>query len=154
MAKPCCKSCALSSVAGKKKKKYRSAGVGKISIMKGGKSRSQLIITAAKIGGGFVAGQVLENFGPLKGNKYLSAGAKIVGGIVLAGMSSQAKEIALGLAASGVVDIAQQFTGSAAAANGIGILPFSGTGSTALPGVAGEYTYGSGTGNGGMMVVG
>lgn len=146
----CCKSCAR--VAGKGKyKKSRSAGVGQISsIMKGGKSRSQLIITAAKIGGGFVAGQVLENFGPLKGNKYLSAGAKIVGGIVLAGMSNQAKEIALGLAASGVVDIAQQFTG-AAAANGIGLLPYGGSGSTMLPGVAGDYSYSP---SGGMMVVG
>lgn len=145
----CCKTCAR--VAGKgKRKRYRSAGLGQISsIMKGGKSRSQLIITAAKIGGGFVAGQIIENFGPLKGNKYLSAGAKIVGGIVLAGMSNQTKEIALGLAASGVVDIAQQFTGSAA--NGIGLLPYGGAGSTMLPGVAGEYSYSPG---GGMMVVG
>ena len=147
----CCKSCA--QVAGKgKRKKYRSAGMGQISsIMKGGKSRSQMIITAAKIGGGFVAGQVIENFGPLKGNKYLSAGAKIVGGIVLAGMSTQTKEIALGLAASGVVDIVQQFTGAAAATSGLGLLPYGGSGSSMLPGVAGDYSYSP---SGGMMVVG
>ena len=46
-------------------------------------------------------------------------------------------------------DIAQQFTGSAA--NGIGLLPYGGAGSTMLPGVAGEYSYSP---NGGMMVVG
>ena len=109
-----------------------------------------MIITAAKIGGGFVAGQVIENFGPLKGNKYLSAGAKIIGGVVLAGMSNQTKEIALGLAASGVVDIVQQFTG-AAATNGIGLLPYGGSGSTMLPGVAGDYSYSP---SGGMTVVG
>lgn len=118
--------------------------------MKGGKSRSQLIITAAKIGGGFMAGQIIENIGPLKGNKYLSAGAKIVGGIILAGMSKSTQDLAIGLAASGVVDIAQQVTGGAAA-NGIGLLPYGGSGSTMLPGVAGDYSYSP---SGGMMVVG
>jgi hypothetical protein len=140
----CCKSCAKASV---------TARVGKISktMMKGGKSRSQMVFTAAKIGGGFVAGQIIENIGPLKGNKYLSAGAKIVGGIVLAGMNKQFQEVALGLAASGIVDITQQFTQGAAAANGIGLLPYSGSGSTTLPGVAGDYSYSP---SGGMMVVG
>jgi hypothetical protein len=148
----CCKSCA--QVAGKGKyKKSRSAGVGKIfKTMKGGKSRSQLIITAAKIGGGFMAGQIIENIGPLKGNKYLSAGAKIVGGIILAGMSKSTQDLAIGLAASGVVDIAQQVTGGAGAAtNGIGLLPYGGSGSSMLPGVAGDYSYSP---SGGMMVVG
>lgn len=148
----CCKSCAKASVAGKSKK-YRAARVGKISktMMKGGKSRSQMVFTAAKIGGGFVAGQIIENIGPLKGNKYLSAGAKIVGGIVLAGMNKQFQEVALGLAASGIVDLTQQFTQGATAANGIGLLPYSGSGSTTLPGVAGDYSYSP---SGGMMVVG
>lgn len=146
----CCKSCAR--VAGKgKRKRSRSAGVGQIfKTMKGGKSRSQLIITAAKIGGGFMAGQIIENIGPLKGNKYLSAGAKIVGGIILAGMSKSTQDLAIGLAASGVVDIAQQVTGGAAA-NGIGLLPYGGSGSSMLPGVAGDYSYSP---SGGMMVVG
>jgi hypothetical protein len=137
---------------GKGKRKYRSASVGKISsIMKGGKSRSQLIITAAKIGGGFMAGQIIENIGPLKGNKYLSAGAKIVGGIVLAGMSASTREVAIGLAASGVVDIAQQITGGVSAANGIGLLPYGGAGSSMLPGVAGDYSYSPSSG---IMAVG
>ncbi len=144
----CCKACA--QVAGRRRK-HRSAGVGQIfKTMKRGSSRSKLIVTAAKIGGGFVAGQVLENFGPLKQNKYLSAGAKIVGGIVLAGMSKSTQEIALGLAASGIVDLTQQFT-SGASTNGLGLIPYSGAGSSTIPGVAGDYGYSP---NGGMMVVG
>ncbi len=146
----CCKSCAR--VAGKGKRKNRSAGVGQIfKTMKGGKSRSQLVIQAAKIGGGFMLGQIVEQIGPLKNNKYLSAGAKVVGGIILAGMSNSTKEVAIGLAASGVVDIAQQITGGAASATGLGLLPYGGSGSSMLPGVAGDYTYNPGSG---IMAVG
>lgn len=145
----CCKACA--QVAGRRRK-HRSAGVGQIfKTMKRGSSRSKLIVTAAKIGGGFVAGQVLENFGPLKDNKFLSAGAKIVGGIVLAGMSKSTQEIALGLAASGIVDLTQQFTKSSASGMGLGLIPYSGAGSSTVPGVAGDYGYSP---NSGMMVVG
>jgi hypothetical protein len=143
----CCKSCEKSSLAAKR------SGLGKISKkMKGAgkQSRSQLVISAAKVGGGFVAGRIVKNIGPLKGNNYLAAGAQIVGGVVLASMSKSTKEIALGMIASGIVDLTSQFTGGAAA-NGLGLLPYSGAGSTNLPGVAGEYHYQP---NGGMMTVG
>lgn len=160
MAKPCCKSCAQSSVAGKRKK-YRSAGVGQISsIMNVGKSsRSKMLISAAKLAGGIAAGQLIkkatEKIFTSSGNpEYISGGAQILGGIILAGLSKNTGELGLGMAASGMSDIVKKVVNIQGPPNGIGLLPFSGAGSTTLPGVAGEYTYGSGTGNGGMMIVG
>jgi len=144
-------------VAGKgKRRKHRSAGVGQIfKIMKGGSSRSKLLIQAAKIGGGIAAGQLVKKAAEKvmpssKDNKYLTGGAQILGGIVLAGLSKNTTEIGLGMAASGVADIVSQVTGMGSL-NGIGLLPYSGSGSMTLPGVAGDYSYSPG---GGMMVVG
>lgn len=106
----CCKSCAR--VAGKgKRKKSRSAGVGQIfKTMKGGSSRSKLLIQAAKIGGGIAAGQLVKKLAQkvvpsATDNSYLTGGAQILGGIVLAGLSKNTTEIGLGMAASGVADI-------------------------------------------------
>lgn len=148
----CCKSCAR--VAGKGKyKKSRSAGVGQIfKTMKGGSSRSKLLIQAVKTGGGIAAGQLVKTvvskvMPSATDNKYLTGGAQILGGIVLAGMSKATTEIGLGMAASGVADIVSGITNM----NGIGSLPYGGSGSTMLPGVAGDYSYSP---SGGMMVVG
>lgn len=156
----CCKSCAR--VAGKgKRKKSRSAGVGQIfKTMKGGSSRSKMLIQAAKIGGGIAAGQLVKKLAQkvmpsATDNSYLTGGAQILGGIVLAGMSKNTTEIGLGMAASGVADIVAKVANiagpGAGYGSGLGLLPYGGAGSTMLPGVSGDYSYNPGSG---IMAVG
>lgn len=157
----CCKSCAR--VAGKgKRKKSRSAGVGQIfKTMKGGSSRSKLLIQAAKIGGGIAAGQLVKKLAQkvmgdsAKDNSYLTGGAQILGGIVLAGLSKNTTEIGLGMAASGVSDIVTKVANiagpGAGYGSGLGLLPYGGAGSTMLPGVSGDYSYSP---SGGILAVG
>lgn len=156
----CCKSCAR--VAGKgKRKKSRSAGVGQIfKTMKGGSSRSKLLIQAAKIGGGIAAGQLVKKLAQkvvpsATDNSYLTGGAQILGGIVLAGLSKNTTEIGLGMAASGVADIVAKVANiagpGAGYGSGLGLLPYGGAGSTMLPGVSGDYSYSPSSG---IMAVG
>lgn len=146
----CCKSCA--QVAGKRKK---SAGLGQIfNTMKGGKSRSKLLISAAKVAGGIAAGQLIKKATAdmLKDAKkpvYISSGIQIIGGIVLGSLGGNTQELALGMAASGMADIVKEVA-NIGSIRGVGMLPYSGAGSTTIPGVAGSYGYGP---SGGIMVV-
>lgn len=152
----CCKDCARVAGKGKRKSKHRSAGVGKIfKTMKGGSSRSKLLIQAAKLGGGIAAGQLVKKLvekvmPSAADNGYLTGGAQILGGIVLAGMSRNTTEIGLGMAASGVAGIVSKVASiggpGADYGSGLGLLPYSGGGSTQLPGVSGDYTYNPGSG--------
>ena len=147
----CCKSCA--QVAGKRK---RSAGLGQIfSTMKGGKSRSKLLISAAKVAGGIAAGQLVKKMTATmmkdsENPEYVSSGIQIIGGIVLAGLGGNTQELALGMAASGMADIVKKVA-NIGSIGGVGMIPYSGSGSSTVPGVAGPgYGYGP---SGGIMVV-
>ena len=122
--------------------------------MKGGKSRSKLLISAAKVAGGIAAGQLVKKVTAqvMKDSpnpEYISGGIQIVGGIVLAGLGGNTQELAIGMAASGMADIVKKVA-KLEGIRGVGMLPYSGAGSTTIPGVAGSYGYGP---SGGIMVV-
>lgn len=149
----CCKSCAQSAVAGKRK---RASGLGQIfSTMKGGKSRSKMLISAAKVAGGIAAGQLVKKMTAKmmkdsENPEYVSSGIQIVGGIVLASLGANTQELALGMAASGMADIVKKVA-NIGSIGGVGMIPYSGSGSSTVPGVAGPgYGYGP---SGGIMVV-
>ena len=150
----CCKSCAQSSVAGYRRK--RKSGLGQIlGNMKGGKSRSKMLISAAKVAGGIAAGQLVKKMTAKmmkdsENPEYVSSGIQIVGGIVLASLGANTQELALGMAASGMADIVKKVA-NIGGIGGVGMIPYSGSGSMTLPGVAGPgYGYGP---SGGIMVV-
>ena len=110
------------------------------------KNQTAIIGVGLKVGAGFIAGRLVSQIGPLKDNQILASGAQIAAGMVF-GKQKGLGEIGIGMVASGVVSMVQNFVPSlmpaatASASGFLGLIPGSPVGSTTLPGVAGEMSY-------------
>lgn len=73
--------------------------------MKMKKGQFKIIGEGAKVAGGFAIAQIATSkVAFLQSNPWVSAGAKIIGAMIVGGMSKAAQGFALGIAANGVVD--------------------------------------------------
>lgn len=110
------------------------------------KNQTAIIGVGLKVGAGFIAGRLVSQIGPLKDNQFLASGAQIAAGMVF-GKQKGLGEIGIGMVASGVVSMVQNFVPSlmpaatASASGFLGLIPGSPVGSTTLPGVSGEMSY-------------
>lgn len=103
------------------------------------KSHMNLVTSGVKVGAGFIVGRMAaQKVTFLQTNPYFSAVGQVVLAAVLSGMGKTGKEVALGVAASGIIDGVKAVAPGMSAQlgiNGVGYLPP--VGSTSVHSVAG-----------------
>ena len=97
------------------------------------------VTDGALIGAGVVGGRYVSKIPFLASNPYFGVGAQLLGAVVFSGMKGPLKNVGLGMGASATLDLIKILSPSTAA--NLGISGIRNTGSTYLPGVAGNGIY-------------